>query len=188
MAESTASPRDCAGVPSPSPADTHTPRNISHVPAVVLEARALLERVTPLKADCGRLCAGACCQGDENTGMLLFPGEEALYENCSFCRVIPAEFSLAGRNALLLVCDGTCDRGNRPLACRLFPLFLRFMSDGSTRICMDARANTVCPLCDYGLDALDPAFRDAARRAYDLLLGDAECRAYLKTLCEAFTL
>ena len=175
MSKSTASATDRAGAPS-SPL------------AAVLEARVLLECVTPLKADCGRLCAGACCQGDESTGMLLFPGEEALYDGCAFARVIPAAFTLAGRDALLLVCDGECERKNRPLACRLFPLFLKFTTDGSTRVCMDARACAVCPLCDYGLDALDPAFRDAARRAYDLLLGDGECRAYLKALDEALTL
>ena len=47
----------------------------------VLEARRLLECVTPLKTDCGRACGGACCQPDEDGqgGMLLFPGEEALY-------------------------------------------------------------------------------------------------------------
>ena len=46
--------------------------------AAVLTARALLSNLTPLKSDCGRLCGGACCQGDDATGMLLFPGEEAL--------------------------------------------------------------------------------------------------------------
>ena len=172
----------------PSPGDTRATRDACRMPDAVLEARALLENVTPLKADCGRLCAGACCQGDENTGMLLFPGEEALYEDCAFARVIPAAFSLAGGDALLLVCDGACERKNRPLACRLFPLFLTFDAGGSTRMRMDMRAGEVCPLCGYGLDALAPAFRDAARRAYDLLLRDGQCRAYLQALCEAFTL
>ena len=188
MSESIASARDRASRTSSSPAETCSPRGTAHAPAAVLDARALLERVTPLKADCGRLCAGACCQGDESNGMLLFPGEEALYEGCAFARVIPASFSLAGRDALLLVCDGECERKNRPLACRLFPLFLKFTSDGSTRVCIDTRAHAVCPLCDYGLDALDPAFRDAARQAYDLLLGDEECQAYLEALFDAFTL
>ena len=58
--------------------------------AAVLTARALLSNLTPLKSDCGRLCGGACCQGDDATGMLLFPGEEALYTACSFARVLPA--------------------------------------------------------------------------------------------------
>ena len=33
----------------------------------VSAARALLQNLTPLKTDCGRLCQGACCQGDEQT-------------------------------------------------------------------------------------------------------------------------
>ena len=157
-------------------------------PDAVLDARELLASPTPLKADCGRLCGGACCEGDAQTGMLLFPGEDALYEGCAFARVIPAGFSLGGKPARLLVCSGGCPRKERPLACRLFPLFLSFESDGGTRVRMDTRARAVCPLCDYGLSALDPACRAAAREAYDLLLEDETCRDYLRELCDAFTL
>ncbi len=46
--------------------------------SAVLSARAALSDLTPLLTDCGRLCGVACCKGDEQTGMLLFPGEEAL--------------------------------------------------------------------------------------------------------------
>lgn len=157
-------------------------------PDAVIAARALLSDVTPLKADCGRLCGAACCQGDGETGMLLFPGEEALYEGCAFARVIPARYELAGRRALLLVCAGGCPRSDRPLACRLFPLFLRFGRGASPRVVMDARTASLCPLCGYGLTALDPAFLEAARGAYALLLEDAACRAYLEALSAAFTL
>ncbi|MDD7174418.1 MAG: hypothetical protein PUH70_05040 [Clostridiales bacterium] len=156
--------------------------------AAVLSARALLSGLTPLKADCGRLCGGACCQGDEATGMLLFPGEEALYAHCAFARVLPAGFSLGGQGVSLLVCQGRCERENRPLACRLFPLFLRFREDGSTRVVMDRRARALCPLTGYGLSALDSAFLDAARTAYDLLLADPACAAYLRDLDRAFRL
>ena len=47
----------------------------------VRAAREMLEKVTPLKGDCGRVCGAACCRPDETGrgGMLLFPGEEALY-------------------------------------------------------------------------------------------------------------
>ena len=154
----------------------------------VLAAREMLDALTPLKTDCGRLCQGACCRGDEATGMLLFPGEEALYEGCAFARVVPTDFSLGGTPAQLLVCDGRCDRKNRPLACRLFPLFLKFREDQPPVLRMDARARAVCPLTDYGMKALDPAFRQAARRAYDLLLEDETSAKYLKALDEAFTL
>ena len=154
----------------------------------VRAARALLCTLTPLKTDCGRLCQGACCRGDEATGMLLFPGEAALYEGCDFAKVIPAEFDLAGERAQLLVCDGHCERDNRPLACRLFPLYLRFLRSGKTKVKMDPRAAAVCPLTDYGVEALDSAFVEAARQAYDLLLGDETCARYLKELDEAFRL
>ena len=39
---------------------------------------SLLDDVTPLKADCGALCDGACCKGDD-AGMYLFPHEEVMY-------------------------------------------------------------------------------------------------------------
>ena len=42
----------------------------------VSRARRLLADLTPLQTDCGALCGGACCKGDEGTGMLLFPGED----------------------------------------------------------------------------------------------------------------
>lgn len=154
----------------------------------VLAARELLENLTPLKTDCGKLCQGACCQGDEQTGMLLFPGEEAFYEGCTFARIIPAGFALGGQDAQLLVCEGNCERGNRPLACRLFPLFLKFKEDGVTKLRMDVRAKAVCPLTDYGIRALDPDFKQAVRSAYDILLEDECCAAYLRELDEAFSL
>ena len=154
----------------------------------VLAARNMLDALTPLKTDCGRLCGGACCQGDEQTGMLLFPGEDALYAECGFARVLDADFSLGSESARLLVCHGTCPRAERPLACRLFPLFLRFDAQGGTRVVLDPRARAVCPLTDYGMKALDPEFKQAARRAYDLLLEDKVCAAYLRALDEAFTL
>ena len=49
------------------------------------KARELLENVTPLKTDCGKVCGGRCCRPleAEETGMLLFPGEEDFYEEIS---------------------------------------------------------------------------------------------------------
>ena len=154
--------------------------------SAVLAARELLLSLTPLKTDCGALCAHACCAGDEQTGMLLFPGEEALLEGCTFGRVLDADFSLGGENAKLFVCSGRCDRENRPLACRLFPLFLALLKNGGTKVRMDDRARAVCPLCDYGMAGLDEDFVAAARKAYDILLEDETCRAYLRDLYRAF--
>lgn len=156
--------------------------------SAVLAARTALADLTPLLTDCGRLCSGACCKGDEQTGMILFPGEEALFASCAFGRVIPAHFELAGRPAQLFVCDGACARRERPLACRLFPLFLHFKKDGSPRVKLDARAKAVCPLCDYGLIGLREEFVSAAKTAYAALMADANCAAFLRALDEAFSL
>lgn len=154
----------------------------------VLAARKKLDTLTPLKTDCGRLCGGACCQGDAQTGMLLFPGEDALYADCGFARVLDADFTLGSEAARLLICRGTCPRAERPLACRLFPLFLRFNAQGGTHVVLDPRARAVCPLTDYGLEALDGAFVAAAREAYALLMESDRCAAYLRELDGAYRL
>ncbi len=150
---------------------------VTALPAV-LKARVCLRDTTPLNRNCGLYCGAACCQGDEETGMLLFPGEEALYEGCSFGRVLPAYYSLAGRQALLFVCRGVCPRKLRPLSCRLFPA--RVLPDG--KIDMDPRAAAVCPLFASGTDGFSPAFRIALQKASDALLSDESCRAYLSAL------
>ena len=51
------------------------------LPDSLARARALLENVTPLHADCGLSCGHACSRSLEGelSGMLLFPGEEAYY-------------------------------------------------------------------------------------------------------------
>ena len=45
------------------------------------KARAMLENVTPLKTDCGKVCSGRCCRPleAEETGMLLTIGD--MYED-----------------------------------------------------------------------------------------------------------
>ena len=150
----------------------------------VLAARALLETATPLHADCGRVCGAACCEGSDSDGMLLFPGEEALYRGCAFGRARRLPYALGGRPARLFVCRGTCPREARPLSCRIFPA--RFLPGGD--IAMDARARGLCPIYGSGLMGLAPEFREAARKAAALLARDAECRAFLQDLEAEFRL
>ena len=75
----------------------------------VMRARELLQTLTPLRRDCGGVCGAACCAPDEDGqgGMLLFPGEEALY------RPLPQGFSLRQDDSvtpgmLLLTCGSIC--------------------------------------------------------------------------------
>ena len=144
------------------------------------EARTLLESVTPLRADCGRCCGAACCASleGEETGMLLFPGEERL---CGDQPGFSVRTLVDGRK--LLVCAGRCDRAARPLACRLFPL-LPVIRNGEVRVETDARAAAVCPLADGGPDALLPAFAEAVAAAGRTLYEDGTQRAFLLRLTE----
>ena len=133
---------------------------------IIFEARALVGDKTPLKSDCGALCGAACCQADEDGqgGMYLFPGEEAL---------LPG---VGGDFAPIYTCDGTCERENRPLACRIFPMRIRVQADalGDHAHCtaeLDPRAWCVCPLLEQGgLRAMDQAFIAAVARAGDALI------------------
>ena len=47
---------------------------------VLKSCYALFRNVTPLDFDCGKLCDGKCCKGTDDTGMILFPGEENLID------------------------------------------------------------------------------------------------------------
>lgn len=144
----------------------------------VIAARALLESVTPLKIDCGRACGAACCQSDEDGqgGMLLFPGEEALYTD------LPAGWRIETDDAVipggrLLVCDGTCEREMRPLSCRLFPLL-----PTRTGAKMDRRAWAVCPLMESGKRGLNLRFVEAVAQAGQLLYDQPAHAAFLDAL------
>ena len=143
------------------------------------KARELLADVTPLKTDCGKVCGAKCCRSleDEETGMLLFPGEEEAYLEKESWTVRETG---AG---LLAVCPGTCDRNERPLACRIFPL-LPVIRDGAVKTGADQRARAVCPLLRQGIRGTDPAFRDAVREAGRILAGDPEQREFLEMLTE----
>jgi hypothetical protein len=148
--------------------------------AAVSAAREKLKNVTPLKRDCGRICGARCCRPleGENTGMLLFPGEAEAY---------------AGKDGFvvrktaqgdLLLCSGVCDRNERPLSCRLFPLLPVIGDDGKVRVVTDLRAKAVCPLARQGKSAMDPAFADAVREAGEILAAEDEQAVFLDMLEE----
>ena len=144
---------------------------------VLLLCREKLNDITPLKRDCGRICGARCCRScdGEETGMLLFPGEEALY------RDKPGWKILEEANGKMVICPGTCVRDERPLACRLFPLLPLIREEG-IRAAADLRARAVCPLARQGIRAVDPAFRDAVREAGEMLAEDGEQRCFLQAL------
>ena len=141
----------------------------------ILQCRVLLAETTPLNSDCGTLCGAACCRSleGEDTGMLLFPGEAALYADKPDFRLLET-----GRGTLL-ICPGVCDRADRPLACRLFPL-LPLVRETGIRVAVDARARAVCPL--RRTDACAERFVAAVRQAGEILADDPEQRCFLMEL------
>ena len=147
------------------------------LPEILARARALFEDVTPLRTDCGQVCGGACCQSlpGETTGMLLFPGEAAYYEGREGYRMQATE------QGMLLTCPGRCDRVDRPLSCRLFPLLPLVREDG-VKVATDQRARVICPLARQGKDALAPEFVGAVRTAGELLAQDGTQRDFLLQL------
>ena len=125
--------------------------------------------LTPLKADCGTLCNCACCKGDENTGMRLFPFEE------SFLKVkkLDSEVRLA-------VCGGTCERDKRPLACRIFPFFPTIDEKGRVFVEADFRGARLCPLVTHTDEIVfDKRFFKALRKVGKILAKDEACRKFL---------
>ena len=151
--------------------------------AAVSAAREKLNQLTPLKKDCGRICGARCCRPleGEETGMLLFPGEAEAYAGK------PGWEVRGTARGDLLLCPGACDRAERPLSCRLFPLLPLIGDDGEIRVVTDERARAVCPLARQGRSAMDPAFIEAVREAGEILAQSDEQAVFLDMLAEEQT-
>ena len=135
---------------------------------------SIMGDLTPLNVDCGVLCDAACCKGDENQGMLLFPNEETSLD------VIKNE-----SGAEMVVCNGKCDRNQRPLACRIFPFFPTVDEKGKVFIEKDYRAGRLCPLLEHSDEIIfNPKFFKALKKAGKLLAKDKEISAFLKSSTE----
>ena len=148
--------------------------------AAVSAARENLKNVTPLKRDCGRVCGARCCRPleGEETGMLLFPGEAEAYAGKPGWKIVNTA------RGDIVVCPGACDREERPLSCRLFPLLPVIGNDGTVRVITDLRAKAVCPLARQGKNAMDPDFIEAVREAGELLAKADEQALFLDLLAD----
>jgi len=129
----------------------------------------ILGDLTPLNADCGHLCGGACCKGDETVGMRLFPHEESTLN-----------IKQASSGIRLVVCNGSCDRPNRPLACRIFPFFPTIDQNGKIYVELDYRATTLCPMIEHCDEIIfNKRFLRAVKRIGKILAKNNECREFL---------
>ena len=134
--------------------------------------------LTPLKVDCGVLCSGACCKGDSNTGMILFPFEKT-----------ELEIKITQNGERLAICNGTCDRNKRPLACRIFPFFPTVDERGKVYVELDYRAFCVCPMVEHYDEILfDKRFLNAVKKVGKILVKDKIFKEFLKTTTEEIDL
>lgn len=149
-------------------------------------AYGILNKITPLQFDCGKLCNQACCDSaDEDAGMYLFPGEELMYkEKPGWLRIEQSAFTYGDEKPVLIaICTGQCDRELRPLACRIFPLTPYLGHNGVVNIKMDPRAVPVCPLANpYTAKGLDKGFALAVNEVFKILAEDKEIYEYIFSL------
>lgn len=132
------------------------------------KANRILSDKTPLKKDCGLICGGECCKGDDETGMLLFPFEETTLN------IIEKD------GVRLAVCQGSCNRNERPLSCRIFPFFPYVTPEGRIRVIPDIRGVNVCPLVSNFNDVkFDRGFLYRVKKVGRLLYADENCRKFL---------
>lgn len=130
--------------------------------------------LTPLKADCGKLCDCACCKGDENVGMRLFPFEQSQ---------LPVKELENG--VRLVVCNGKCNRQNRPLACRIFPFFPTVDDKGKVYVEVDFRGARLCPMITHSDEIIfDKGFFKALKKAGKILAKDDACLEFLRDSTE----
>ena len=158
---------------------------IMNIEYIYLQLYRLFDKATPISADCGKLCSKRCCRG-EDSGMYLFPGEERVFkllnpdwaeiEKSDFCY----EFDGKRKNVPILFCSGNCDRYQRPLACRIFPLTPYINAEKKAEIIIDPRAKAICPLAKtLDLADFDRKFLTNVKRAFTVLMKNKEIAEYL---------
>lgn len=145
---------------------------------IILGAYERLYHKTPLGFyNCGRLCDGLCCRGDCK-GMWLYPYEEELFADKEGFEVCETE---GNYGYPMVICSGECNRAERPLACRIFPLFpLVYETDGKLNfeVIYDPRAN-MCPLVAKK-EPLDHLFIKEVRKTARYLAKDEKILEYMK--------
>ncbi len=152
-----------------------------------LQLYRLFDNCTPIPTDCGRFCDKACCKGDD-CGMYLFPGEAKVYQmlNPEWARLEKSDFEYPFNSKVkktpILFCNGNCDRYQRPLACRIFPLTPYITKDKKLEIIIDPRAKALCPLTwDIDISNFDRRFVKNVHKTFSVLSKNKEIYTFLDT-------
>lgn len=146
---------------------------------LIESAYEMIGGLTPLKSDCGRLCASACCVSEGY--MMLFPYERELVGGVGFEL---AQKELEGYGMVdVLNCKGVCERSVRPLSCRIFPLAPKF-AEGELFVRLDPRARSVCPLAHKSILSFDKDFTNIIKKTLIMLCQDDKIFRYLKAVSD----
>lgn len=144
-----------------------------------------LDYVTPLRRDCGKMCSSKCCKGTSHDGMLLFPGEEAVFQNNNDFNIYYDE--RYGCNCVS--CNGSCSREMRPISCRIFPYFIYLKDDDKNTkpvVASDVRAIDFCPLLTKE-NKISKEFLRTLRIVASKMCRDEEIRKFLVRMTELLT-
>ncbi len=149
----------------------------------------LLDWVSPVPFDCGRICGAACCSADGELGIYLLPGEDKIHDKRSDWLIWSEQstdeydFPDSWKGKVYFVKCKTpphCPRELRPIQCRTFPLMPYFDEKGELRLKYETAALPyACPLIESET-ALDPAFVQATLTVWRHLVRDPLIRDLVK--------
>lgn len=148
----------------------------------------LLDRVSPLSCDCGRLCGAACCTPEDESsdddfemGIYLLPGEERVFDenedwltwSWDFAEDYEFPDSWHGR-VWFIRCNTPpfCPRKKRPLQCRSYPAAPHFTESGRLVLILSTEETPYsCPLMEKSMK-LEEDFLHATFTAWSHLIRD----------------
>lgn len=151
----------------------------------------LLDRVSPIDGDCGKLCGAACCTcgGDSqdedgldyDLGIYLLPGEEKIFTQkeewlkWSIEYAEDYDFPDSWFGKIYFVRCKTppiCPRESRPLQCRFFPLAPHLNEKGELQMILcTSELPYTCPLISEKME-LTPQFIKATKTVWKRLIKD----------------
>ncbi len=142
----------------------------------------LLNGVTPIDGDCGALCGAVCCMaGDDDMGIYLLPGEEAIFDKTDDWlewNTQNAEengFPNSWKGEIFFIkCKNPplCRRARRPIQCRTFPLMPYLTERGELQMLYnDNELPYLCPLIEEEIP-LNDDFVKATHTVWKHLIED----------------
>ncbi len=153
---------------------------------VYLQLYKLFDDVTPVQVDCGQLCGKSCCKGDDS-GMFLFPGEKEVFRllDPDWIKIEDTDFTYEYNDKTyktpIALCKGECDRFQRPLSCRIFPLTPYIGDDGKIDVIVDPRGKGICPMAKaFFPEDFDEVFVRNVKKAFVLLSKNKHVYTFLK--------